>query len=422
MIPKMKESLQSMPAANPSPAEKPARRSAKHKPVLQAAGGVEDSAADLVTEISFLRGLIENLQREVSELKSERQLDQSGIRLSVESSGAGALQQCPEPDPLEPLRLDEPQEDPTQSSTEPEEPADSGFSPFEPQAFATDFAVAFEAPEPIDWGKWSEPDAGEADLQDQDSWSLDGSSDPALDELVRRHPALIEEVLAFNRVNPPDFEDEPPFHLAVRRADPEGQIGGEGGSEALRLSEAPPPGVHDLMAELVAEASQAPAVSGSADFASPMPEDLSGFAQEEPAQFAQFSGSFFESEDCSYAPAAPDRPLPRRLESEVIERVPAVAAIRACLLPLELAGAELRAGAPKPFDLEAIAEFESQTGLKVQLVLMPLDEVIQGLREGYSTKDEGEFRLRLLSGAAPSVPKTLLERASEFLPFLRRSR
>lgn len=418
MIPKMKESLRSMPPANPSPAERPARRRAKQKPAREASSAAAEPA-DLLTEIQFLKGLIEGLQREVAELKSvKKEHSNDGILPEESVSSEGSFGENSSSSIEVPAHLIQPDRE---DFLEPA-PESEIFSPFEPQAFAQDFTAAFESPEPIDWGRWSEPDPTQEGGLDPDSWSSGELTDPALDEMVTRHPGLIEDVIAFNRLNPPDYEEESPFDKAVKRADQTGQTWRNQGSEALKLSEAPSPSVHDLMAELVAEASQSPAVSGAAGFESPLPDDLSGFAHDEATGYSPVHDSSFRQDDFSYAPASADQHPPKRMEADLIERVPAVAAIRACLLPLDLSEGVLRAGAPRPFDLEAIEEFESQTGLKVSLMPMPLEEVIQGLREGYSTRDEEEFRLRLLSGAAPSVPKTLMERASEFLPFLKRAK
>lgn len=412
-----------MPPANPSPAERPARRSAKQKPDQQAAA-VRDGSADLLTEISFLRGLIEGLQREVADLRAERPEGVTRTDPALASQNPEGLCSVDEPlipelasagDGFQGAKTVDSQGTPLY-----EEAGD--FAPYEPKEFAQDFAVAFEDPEPIDWGKWAENDGNDDSAEEEDSWSTRGSEDPALDELVRRHPGLIEDVIAFNKLNPPDYEDGPSFDLAVKRANHGSLLNGDGRSDSLKLDASPPASVHDLMAELVAEASQSPAVSGAAGFESPLPDDLSGFAHDEATGYAPVHDSTFRQDDFSYAPASADQHPPKRLEADLIERVPAVAAIRACLLPLDLSEGVLRAGAPRPFDLEAIEEFESQTGLKVSLMPMPLEEVIQGLREGYSTRDEEEFRLRLLSGAAPSVPKTLMERASEFLPFLKRAK
>lgn len=414
-----------MPPAQPSPAEKPTRRSAKQKPEPTAAAAAPEPA-DLMTEIQFLRGLIEGLQKEVADLRAERQTEHQVVAQGEKPLGIAHNPLTSEAVVLELPRFEEPladfQESEPDLEPEPANETEAVYAPYEPLAFAEDFAAAFDDPEPIDWGNWSESDGSEGALEASADWSESDDDEKALGELVQRHPGLIEEVIAFNQLNPPDFDAGPSFDLAVRQADTEGRIDRGRGSTLVQPADEPMPSVHDLMAELVAEASMSPAVVGSEDPFDASTEDLSGFAHHEGTSFSNPSMPSFGEEDFSYAPASPNLCPPKRLDDEIIQRAPALAAIRACLLPLDLKEGELTAGAPRPYDLEAIKEFEIETGLKVQLVPMTLEEVIQGLREGYSTKDEEEFRCRLLSGAAPPVPKTLLERASEFLPFLKRSR
>lgn len=436
-----------MPSAQPDPASKPPRKAAKPKSAAKPASA-ELGIGDLLTELSFLKGLISNLQHEVTQLKQSDSARTSTpqVRLlpnqdheegphdegsSPESAWIQAGSQeltSQEMDwamgsmtPLTDEELDLPSCEEEEATQVEEEPEDLGvFAPFEPESFAEDFAAAFEAPVPIDWAKWAaveEPEEPETPKSRLDSAKKDGDD---LQEMIQRHAGLVEKVIEFNEENPPDFFVDSPFDEAVRK------MGLTKAADSAPKSASSKPlqplqTAHDIMAELVAEASVAAAVPGGGQPEDLQLPDLSGF----PSDFAGAVGGFGQSgealEDYSYAPPT-DRPTGRsvHLNPDVLIQVPAVQAIRACLLPLKMEEGQLIAGAPKPYDLEAVQLFEEATGMKVRLQAMPIQEVIQGLREGYSTKDGEDFRSSLLSGAAPSVPMTFIERTLSFIPFLQR--
>mgnify|MGYP001468064499 CR=1 FL=1 len=413
-----------MPPANPSPAERPARRTARQKPAPQKEAQASTELSDLLTEIRFLKGLVENLQQEVIDLRADRS-DRTPATDSSEPEPVFA-KNLPERDfavefaeamagSCEEASIGE-----LEAGSESVYETEGEFAPFEPDVFAQDFALAFDSPEPIDWGSWSEDDESPEAPEFLDSWDAAEGDDTAMVDMIKRHPVLIKDVLSFNRHNPPDYAEESSFDDAVRRADHDSLMSGADDPEPIVMESQALPTAHDLMAELVAEASKSQAVMGAPGFDAPPPADLSDFGEPKDASDPLFDLEY-SGADLSYAPAFPLRHTSKRLSEEILERIPAVPAIRACLLPLDLDDGVLTAGAPKPFDMEAVEEFEKAVGIKVTLKAMPIEDVIYGLREGYDTRDEDDFRAPLLSGAAPSVPRTLMERALELLWFLKRT-
>lgn len=442
-----------MPSAQPDPASKPPRKAAKPKTVAKSAAS-ELSIGDLLTELSFLKGLISGLQQEVFELKkagSVRPLaDHSHhhLPLQIHEEEEREDEEPVQPEPSwvlagsQELTSQEmelamgamaaiPDEEPdilhfqqNQQSGHPdeEEQEDYGtFAPFEPGSFAEDFAAAFESPVPIDWGKWAAEEEEDEVLSAQSRLESAKTDGDALQEMIKRHSGLVEGVIQFNIETPPDFLVDSPFNEAVEK------LGLVKAAEAKPLGAPanalqPVQTAHDIMAELVAEASAAPAVPASG-FEEPLDLPvLSGF----PSDFSDNSTSLGKGasglEDLSFAPpTGSPSTRSRYVNPETLAHVPALEAIRACVLPLMLADGQLTAGAPKPYDQEAIQSFEEATGLKVILQPMAIQDVIEGLREGYSTRDGDDFRSSLLSGAAPSMPMTLLERALSLIPFLQRT-
>lgn len=411
-----------MPSAQPDPVAKATKRTSKAKGSTSGKETPGLDAADLLTELQFLKGLVVGLQEEVLNLKQ-----------------APAAMPAPEPQPAEPpafvdlpeelaLPSEPSQEDILDSQEEPEsapapifqvEPKpdlelppidydESGgpYLPFDPASFADDFHLALEDPVPIDWAKWVEEENSNDDLLG----STEGDISESLEALAAEHPSLIENVLAFNAQHPPDYFVETPFEKLTESL----SIKFEDHGVKVHLPPTPQnqPTAHDIMAELVAEAVQGQAVAAG-DGSTSEPEPVI-------ALDSIYSGSLPQGEQAGFGQddGLADEADPV-LDPDVLAQVPAIEAIRACLLPLSIEEGVVTCGIPKPIDYDAIKEFEEQTGFKVSMKPMGLRQVIHGLRQGYATKDEENYRASLLSGAAPPEPITLKERVLASIPFLK---
>ncbi len=421
-----------MPAAQPDPAAKPARKASKPKTAPSVKGAAELDLADLITELRFLKGLVVGLQEEVLSLKEAPRPDsanhasepeevsepasiladfESNIDSSDDDQDTPAVEflaenlHVPEHEELEetPAPVFQVEQD---SVIEPP-PIDYNdsagpFQPFDPNSFAEDFSIAFEDPIPIDWAKWAEEEPSSEPLAGQ----RDEEAAESLEALAVNHPALIETVLAFNAQHPPDFVVESPFDKMAESL----SVKFEDHGVKVKVPETPLPltTAHDIMAELVAEAVQNQAVAA---------EEASVGAEPVIALDSLFAQSKLENPEASFS--ADIETTPPHIDPEVLAQIPAISAIRACLLPLSIEEGTVTCGIPKPIDYDAIKAFEEETGLKVAMKPMGLQAVVHGLREGYATKDEENFRTSLLSGAAPPEPITLQERMLASIPFLK---
>lgn len=421
-----------MPAAQPDPGAKPTRKASKPKTAPTAKGAAELDLADLVNELRFLKGLVVGLQEEVLSLKetpkpesgspasepgmlSEPALNLADFEANTDSvsydQDALAVEFLEETLPLpQPEELEEtpaPIFQVEQDSVIEPPPIDYNdsagpFQPFDPHSFAEDFSIAFEDPIPIDWAKWAEEEPSSEPLAGQ----RDEEAAESLEALAVNHPDLIETVLAFNAQHPPDFVVESPFDKMAESL----SVKFEDHGVKVKIPETPLPltTAHDIMAELVAEAVQNQAVAAE-----------EAVAEVEPviALDGLFPQSKIGGPEASFSTDIDT--TPPVIDPEVLAQIPALSTIRACLLPLSIEEGTVTCGIPKPIDYDAIKTFEEETGLKVAMKPMGLREVVHGLREGYATKDEENFRTSLLSGAAPPEPITLQERMLASIPFLK---
>lgn len=411
-----------MPSAQPDPVVKPTRKTSKPKTAPKTKVADSLDMADLMTELRFLKGLVVGLQEEVLRLKEDPKQ-----AANAETHGSAPEKEPPLfPDlPIElslvgqtsaeTQRQEEHKENPApifqvEPDSAPMPPPvdydDSGgpFQPFDLNNFADDFSSALEDPIPIDWAKWIE----EEPADDPASGFGEEDISESLEALAADNPSLIESVLAFNAQHPPDYIVETPFDklaesLSVKFED-------HGVKVELPASMQSQPTAHDIMAELVAEAVQGQAVAAA-----------SGRNEPEPviALDGLFQQSLIDGPESSFGESEQSQNTPAKLDPEVLRQIPALATIRACLLPLSIDESTVTCGIPKPIDYDAIKAFEEETGLKVAMKPMGLKEVVHGLRDGYSTKDEENFRPALLSGAAPPEPITLKERVLASIPFLK---
>lgn len=370
-----------------------------------------------------MKGLVVGLQEEVLNLKTGKALpppedeallnaqgeseDQSEAELAdelvaIESVEDEDLQEEPEKDPA-PIFQVEPEPVPELPPIEYDDSA-GPFKPFDPDNFAEDFVSALEDPLPVDWSGWIDDESAEELVGS----FVDEELEKGLEVLAENHASLIEQVLAFNSENPPDFVQETPFNkLAESLTEKPFDFAAASTTGSVSL---PTASAHDIMAELVAEAIQGQAV-----------EAVDGsFEPEPPVALAEiFPQSLIESPDGYSNLTVSSEDSTAKPSPEVLAQIPALAAIRACLLPLSIEGGVVTCGVPKPIDFDAIKLFEEETGLRVSMNPMGLLEVVHGLREGYATKDEENYRASLLSGAAPPEPITLKERVLASIPFLK---
>lgn len=414
-----------MPAAQPDPVAKSARKTSKPKAATSNKAAAELDLADLVNELRFLKGLVVGLQEEVLSLKEKPVSNSDGQGFELEELAEAAADpadlasKAEEADTefsegIEPQASQEVQEETpapifqVEQNSEVEPPPidynDSAgpFQPFDPHSFAEDFSIAFEDPIPIDWAKWAEEEPSTEPLTGQ----RDEEVAESLEALAVNHPSLIETVLAFNAQHPPDFVVESPFDKMAESL----SVKFEDHGVKVKVPETPMPltTAHDIMAELVAEAVQNQAVAA---------QEASLGAEPVIALDGLFPQSNIEGPEASFS--IETDLTPPHIDPEVLAQIPAISAIRACLLPLSIEEGTVTCGIPKPIDYDAIKVFEEETGLKVAMKPMGLREVVHGLREGYATKDEENFRTSLLSGAAPPEPITLQERMLASIPFLK---
>ncbi len=411
----MTVSQTSMSSAQPDPVTKPTRKRSQPKsaPAGKASEGL--STADLLTELQFLKGLVSGLQEEVLNLKQvptiegesrpEAQEPPSPIDLFEEVSPAVS-----EPEAFNKIKQEEPESDSApifQVEPNPDvklppikyDDSAGPYQPFDPASFEEDFVAALEDPLPIDWAKWVEE---ENDLSTPYGLGEEEIK-TSYEQMAAKHPSVIETVLAYNTQYPPDFEVESPFNAQIKAVptQPKEQI-----PQA-------PQTAHDIMAELVAEAVQGQAVAAAAEAEMPEPEPILALSEMFPNTAEDESEPALLAQDDSVDQAKP------LLDPAVLAQIPALAAIRACLLPLSIEEGTVTCGIPKPIDYDAIKTFEEETGLKTAMKPMGLREVVYGLREGYAVKHEESYRTSLLSGAAPPQPITLKERLLASIPFLK---